>query len=514
MIFIQRGILHISFLFFISLFQTECIAQTFDSTAFKYASFIDKNRLKKHLEIFVSDSLEGRETSSIGFLKSANYVSYIYDSLNFPVMVKGSYFQEIPLVKIRNSPKRIKTGKKDYTDLLDFFSYGGFGEVDLVDKEIAFVGYGIEDSVWNSYNTVDVSGKVVLFLEGTPSTKRKIQPISVKFNGSAGIKKKLKIAKKKNAIAALIVIKDFQKSNQYAKKVIDKEKLMYLEGERDFPFFYINEEMANELLNTNRYSVNKFTKKIYKKGAPISFNTSESINISSTDSGNNLKCRNILGYLEGKNDQQEVIIVSAHLDHLGLHDGKMYRGADDNASGCAAVLNIAEAFSRASNEGFRPKRSILFLLVSGEENGLLGSKYYTNNPVFPLENTIANLNIDMVGRTDTVHIKGDEYIYIIGSDRISPILHETNDKANSNYVHLNLDYTYNDAKHPLKLYRRSDHYNFVKKGIPVIFYFSGLHEDYHEPGDTKDKIEYELLEKRTKLVFHTLWELANSEEKL
>jgi hypothetical protein len=493
--------------------QFRCFGQSVDSAAIKYSAFIQQQQLKKHLKIFVSDSLEGRETTTIGFFKSANYVSYIYDSLQFPKMVKGSYFQDVSLVKIRNSSKRIKTNKKDYTDLLDFFSYGGFGEINLINKEIAFAGFGIEDTTWNSYGNIDVSEKVVMFMEGIPSTKNEIS-VANKYNGSAGIKEKLEIAKSKNAIAALVVINDFEKSNQYAKKVFNKKRLMYLEGDRDFPFYYISEKMANEILKGNRYSIKKITKRIFKSCHPISFETQGTVNISSSDSGNNMKCQNILGYLEGKENQDEVIVVSAHLDHLGLHDGKMYRGADDNASGCAAVLNIAEAFSRATNEGFQPKRSILFLLVTGEENGLLGSKYYTQNPVFPIENTVANLNIDMIGRTDSIHNIGDEYIYVIGSDRISPKLHELNEQANSSYTNLDLDYIYNDVNHPLKLYRRSDHYNFVKKGIPVIFYFSGLHKDYHAPGDTEDKIEYKLLEKRTKLVFHTLWKLAFSDEKL
>src|SRR5690606_10497180 len=163
---------------------------------------------------------------------------------------------------------------------------------------------------------------------------------------------------------------------------------------------------------------------------------------------------------------------------------------------------------------FKPKRSILFLHVTGEEKGLLGSKYYTDTqPVFPLENTIADLNIDMIGRVDDEHQSNPDYVYLIGSDKLSTELHNLSEAVNQKYFNLQLDYTFNDKDDPNRFYYRSDHYNFAKNNIPIIFYFNGVHEDYHQPGDTPDKINYEILAKRTQLIFATAWELANGENR-
>lgn len=225
---------------------------------------------------------------------------------------------------------------------------------------------------------------------------------------------------------------------------------------------------------------------------------------------------NVLAYIKGTEKPDEVIIISAHLDHIGISkNGNIYNGADDDGSGTVAILKIAEAFKLAENNGHSPKRSILFLHVTGEEIGLLGSRYYTNeDPVFPLKNTVANLNIDMIGRVDEKHKNNRNYIYLIGSDKLSQDLHDVSEAVNQKYFNINLDYTFNDENDPNRFYYRSDHYNFAKQNIPVIFYFNGTHQDYHKPTDTPDKIEYDLLETRARLIFHTLWELANRDERV
>ncbi len=223
---------------------------------------------------------------------------------------------------------------------------------------------------------------------------------------------------------------------------------------------------------------------------------------------------NVLAYIEGSEKSDEIIVISAHLDHVGVEKGVIYNGADDDGSGTVAILEIAEAFQRAQMEGNGPKRSILFLHVTGEEKGLLGSRYYTENPIFPLANTIANLNIDMIGRIDERHQENPNYIYLIGSDKLSSELHVISEETNKKYIQMDLDYKYNDDNDPNRFYYRSDHYNFAKVNIPIIFYFNGTHEDYHRPTDTPDKINYELLESRTRLIFHTAWELANREDRI
>ncbi|SDB27897.1 Peptidase family M28 [Flavobacteriaceae bacterium MAR_2010_188] len=222
---------------------------------------------------------------------------------------------------------------------------------------------------------------------------------------------------------------------------------------------------------------------------------------------------NVIAFLEGSEIKNEVLILTAHSDHLGLSGDSLYPGADDNASGTSALLEIARAFEAAAKNGYIPKRSIAFMHLTGEEIGLYGSRYFIENPLFPLDNIIADLNIDMIGRIDNLHKHASDYIYIIGADRLSKELHFISEKANSLFTKLDLDYKYNDEKDPNGYYYRSDHYNFARYNIPVIFYFNGEHDDYHKVTDTPDKINYALLTKRSKLIFSTAWYLANTDHR-
>ena len=241
-------------------------------------------------------------------------------------------------------------------------------------------------------------------------------------------------------------------------------------------------------------------------------------------SGNSIDSYNVLGYIEGSDKANEVLVITSHLDHIGVEaNGQINNGADDDGSGTVAMMEIAEAFIMAKEDGNGPRRSLLFLHVSAEEKGLLGSKYYTDNPIYPLTNTVANLNIDMIGRVDSLHIEQPDYIYLIGSDILSDDLHDVSEKANEDYVGLTIDYRYNDPTTLVyefgrwrenRYYYRSDHYHFIKNNIPAIFYFNGTHKDYHAPTDTVEKINYALLEKRTRLIFYTAWEIVNREERL
>ena len=222
---------------------------------------------------------------------------------------------------------------------------------------------------------------------------------------------------------------------------------------------------------------------------------------------------NIWAYIEGSEKPNEVLVISAHYDHVGMKNGNIYNGADDDGSGTVALLEIAQAFQKAKKAGHGPKRSILFLHVTGEEHGLHGSRYYSENPLFPLANTIANINIDMIGRRDVAHADSNNYVYVIGADRLSSDLDKICAEANAKYTKINLDYKFNDPKDPNHFYERSDHYNFAKHGIPSVFFFNGVHEDYHGKDDNPEKIEYDALTKRTRLAFVVAWDLANRENR-
>ena len=239
--------------------------------------------------------------------------------------------------------------------------------------------------------------------------------------------------------------------------------------------------------------------------------------------GKMVSTENVASIITGSQFPDEYIVLTSHLDHIGQEGGQINNGADDDGSGTVTMLEIAEALQIGLENGYKPKRSIVFLHVTGEEEGLLGSAYYTENPLYPLEQTIVNLNIDMIGRNDPLHDTDDDYLYLIGSDILSQDLHDISVSINEKYSKLDLDFRYNDPMlkvyergrhYANRYYYRSDHYNFAKNDIPVIFYFSGTHEDYHLPTDTVEKINYPLLTKRARFIFHTLWELANREDRI
>lgn len=282
------------------------------------------------------------------------------------------------------------------------------------------------------------------------------------------------------------------------------------------------------ILASDEFEGRKTGEEGQKKAAKYLVDYYKSINVSATNEMNYLQnipsnyfkgrskndSENVLAFIKGSEKPDEIIVISAHYDHVGTKDGEIYNGADDDGSGTVAVLEIAQAFKIAKDRGNGPKRSILFLNLTGEEIGLMGAKYYAENPVFPLENTVANLNIDMIGRVDEKYTDNPNYIYLIGADKLSKELHQISENVNATYTNLELDYTYNDESDPNRYYYRSDHYHFAKNNIPVIFYFNGVHEDYHQPTDTPDKINYKLLAKRAQLVFYTAWELANRPERI
>jgi hypothetical protein len=279
-----------------------------------------------------------------------------------------------------------------------------------------------------------------------------------------------------------------------------------------FPVIYINEKIAETLVGKDQYE------KLKRKGKKKSLirQSGCELSLGMVHETSALNGENVVAMLKGTDTNAGSIIISSHYDHLGKKDSLVYYGADDNASGTSAVIELARIFTMAARQGYRPKRNIIFLNVSGEEKGLLGSSYFVSHSPIPLNNIEADLNIDMIGRTDSIHDSTgvSDYVYVIGADRLSSELNSINERQNSLSVRLNLDYKYNAADDPNNFYRRSDHYNFARNGIPVIFYFDGKHADYHLPADVPSKINFDLLTKRARLIFLTAWELANRNDRI
>jgi hypothetical protein len=265
-----------------------------------------------------------------------------------------------------------------------------------------------------------------------------------------------------------------------------------------------------------RYLIEQYQKAgiSYPKGASDYYQRIPAAYLNAKYNENLNDSENIWAFIEGTDKKDEIVVISAHYDHVGMKKGEVYNGADDDGSGTVAILEMAKAFQKAKNEGHGPRRSILILHMTGEEHGLHGSRYYSENPLFPLKNTVADVNIDMIGRRDDLHPDTNDYVYVIGSDYLSTDLYTVCESVNQKYIHLTLDYKFNDKKDPNRFYYRSDHYNFGKNGIPAVFLFNGTHADYHKATDEVSKIEFDALTKRTKYGFAIAWEIANRADKL
>jgi hypothetical protein len=479
----------------------------------KYASTITQEELKEMLYKYASDEFEGRETGEKGQKLAVEYLKTQYQSLEIPTPLgDDNYFQKVPLEKQSVSEAKISVNGKDFKSFEDHIVLRASGNTEITTEDIVYVGYGIHAENYSDYKEIDVKNKIVLAKAGEPKDAdgNYITTGSAEdtkwTNGRQSLSSKRDAATEHGA-KGLILLDSymFTRYAPYYQRQAESGtsgRLSLKSNESEMMMLMINENLAKALHPS-----------ILEDEKPKNLKTNLSLAIE--NKSEEITSENVVAYIKGSTKPEEILVISAHLDHEGIKNGEVYNGADDDGSGTIAILEIAEAFKIAEKSGHGPKRSILFLHVTGEEKGLLGSRHYTdNNPIFPLENTVANLNIDMIGRTDPKRKEGNRnYVYLIGSDKLSTDLHNISEEVNKKYCNIELDYTFNDDNDPNRFYYRSDHYNFAKNNIPVIFYFNGTHDDYHQPSDTPDKIEYDLLENRARLVFHTAWEIANRESK-
>ena len=483
------------------LFTVSVSAMAQDKVAEKYAATITKEDLHEDLSVLASDALEGRETGKRGQKMAAAFISANFEELGLRAPVKNgnmqSHLQPVELYSSVPGDTYVEVNGKKKKNFEDVLFYGKSGAKKITSADIVFAGKGSAED----FATVKAEGKVALvFVDNLRSPKLMQNSEEAK-------------------VSMLFVVTDstaesFQNTASRFKRYLSGGRLSLEkpgEGGETQGMFIVSPQVATEIFNTSLdklYAAAEKGKNGLKKikVAKIKYQTEQKTK--------EVKSENVLGYLEGSDKKDELIVITAHYDHEGIKNGEVYNGADDDGSGTSAVLELAEAFVKAKEDGHGPRRSILFMTVTGEEKGLLGSSYYTSHPVFPLENTVADLNIDMIGRIDPKHEENSNYVYLVGSDRLSTELHEISEKVNEVYTKFDLDYTYNDENHPDRIYYRSDHWNFAKNNIPIIFYFNGTHEDYHQPTDDVDKINFDLLQKRARLVFHTAWVLANREDRI
>jgi hypothetical protein len=485
----------------------------------KFMNSIDQNTLRQNLTVLASDELEGREPGTKGGELTQAFIMETLQSYGFGKMEGTEILrQEIYLKNASWSEVHFIVGEDKFRHMWDFLAFVGRNNdsLELQTDEVVFMGYGIDDNKYSDYrNKPKLKDKVIIIVNGEPINENGEYLITGNNQNSdwnENIQRKLDIAREQEVKCVFILensIKDMLAANR--REILRPQPVAKDENNNNFVnHAYISIDMLKVLISDER-KVEELLKQ-----PQMHVNTSFAAYLSGVmiKKFSVLEGANILGVINGGKYPNEFLTVSGHFDHVGKRGESIFYGADDNGSGTAALLSIGKTMMEATQAGYRPDRTILIIFLDAEEKGLVGSNYYVNNPLFPLENTLVNLNLDMLGRIDAEYQDKDKYIYVIGSDRLSKELHSLAVSVNAQYTGLILDNTFNGENDPNQYYFRSDHYNFAKNGVPAIFFFNGVHDDYHQVSDTVDKIEFDYLQNRTQLVFQLLWEIANKRERL
>lgn len=486
--------------------------------ALLYAKLINSAQAKTHLGVLASDEGKGREAGTLWGDKAAQYIADYYRKIGLNGAVNGAYMQEVAAKRVLLT-ESVKVKGMSFKPVVDFFnmpasvSLSGY---DLKTDSILFAGFGVIDEGLQPYNDFqdhEVAGKVVMLLGSGPR------------DAAFSFQQKISYLSFHKAKAVLMVEPVVDNKSDGLMQHLSGTQML-LEGAQELaateqmtqgmPIIYIGKKVADALLKDAKTDLVSVRKKLLESNKPFPFMFKTNFSAQASRALQKVNPSNVLGFIAGSDPvlKEEVLLLSAHYDHLGISrytvGDSINNGADDNGSGTTGMLLLADAFMQATKAGKGPKRSIMFMAATGEEKGLLGSSWYVDHPVIPLDKTIANLNVDMIGRTDTLPHPNKNYLYIIGADRLSSDLDRIVKKTNADYSKLELDERYNVRNDPFQLYYRSDHYNFAKQGIPVTFYFAGFHGDYHKTSDEIEKIDFDLLCKRAQLIFFTAWELANA----
>jgi hypothetical protein len=486
---------------------------------------ITPTELRMHLEFLASPELGGRYTLSPNFAIAARYLAAHLEAYGFRgAGDNGKFLQTFEVISAKpdttKSSLEITTaGKTTNYHFGDFYLTAAIGGGEA-QGQIVFVGAGISSPAQkhDDYSGLDVKGKIVLIVSGIPAGIDGSQ-LSEKEQGQGA-------AQAHGAVGVLVIpsqrILEFMKNKNFQERAASRETVrLAREADGKLPALTLGPALAEELATACGLDLKSIYEMVGRKQAPQPRKTDVSARMSVSQHLTRTTTQNVAGILEGSDPKlkNEYVIFSAHYDHLKTGpSGEIFPGADDDGSGTTAVLTIAHAMSME-----RPKRSILVIFHAGEELGLLGSEYNTDYaPVVPLEQMVADLNIDMIGRSrppgdkelEDEHLTDANTVYLVGSNRISPELHEISEETNTQFQKMKLDYYYNDPNNPERIYFRSDHWNYAKHGIPIIFYFDGTHVDYHRPTDTIDKIDFTKMTKITRLVFETGWRLANLDHRL
>ncbi|MCS7209960.1 MAG: M28 family peptidase [Fimbriimonadales bacterium] len=490
------------------------------------AETITPSDLQAHLEFIASDELEGRDTPSRGLDIAGLYiVSHLRRWGIKPAGENGTYYQTLRFRydTVNTAETRIQVGERT-------FEYGvGFVARPValnVTASLVYVGHGWSNPQQgvDPYAGYEVRGKVLVVQAGYP---KEVVQLGLDKAEAAGWRSPEQNAQQRGALAILrIDPSDMDRLERIARAWSQRRSVEGLREASAVPLIVASQALLEAIFTGEAVSAAELIRRA-NEGEPaptFALSPDKQIRINLSVRTQQEVARSVIGVIEGADPalKHEYVSIGAHLDHVGVArsgEGSMriYNGADDNGSGCVALMEIAEAFAT----GPRPKRSILLLWYAGEEKGLLGSRLFVEQPTVPLQNIIVNINLDMVGRSkqpnDTDprnrYLSGPNEVYVIGPNVASPDLGRWLNTVNDQYLKMTLNPMYDSLNHPEQLYFRSDHYSFVSKGIPAVFFFTGLHADYHQVTDTVEKIDFEKMARVARTVFGLAWELADAPER-
>jgi hypothetical protein len=492
---------------------------------------ISSAQLKDYLSFIASDEMEGRDTPSRGLDTVAKFLAMNLSRWGFkPAGDDGSFLQKIALSRdlVDKAETRVQLDDQPLDFGVDYIPSAR--PADLPATQMVFAGNGwlIKSKNIDAYKGIDARGKIAVIFgpaNGYPTGIR-----SADLSGTRG-EDWMNAAQyaQKQGVVGMIIIPDFQYLANWERnrtRVTERGSIkvdkFQLPAGAQIPQIVLSLRVAEFLFQDERQTAQSIFESIYAGKVPDSFalNANKKLSIAIKVKSDHTSTQNVVAVFEGSDPalKNEYVALGAHYDHVGMGlpaaGDTIYNGADDDGSGTTALLAMAEALTKART---RPKRSVLFVWHAGEERGLWGSRYFTNNPTLPLAKIVTQLNIDMIGRSkkegDTNPLNkaltGPNEIYVIGSKMMSTELGELVESVNKQYLNLTYDYRYDDPGDPNRFFFRSDHYNYARKGIPIAFFFDGEHEDYHKPGDSVDKIDFQKMEKVARTIYLTLWEVAN-----
>ena len=512
-------------------------SKTAKEAAARGVGLITAAQLKDYLYFIASDEMEGRDTPSRGLDTTAKFIAMSLSRWGLkPAGGDGTYFQRIALTsgQLDSAATHAEINGQRFALGEDFLTTpvaGGFS------GPLVYVGRGwvVKSKNIDSYNGLDVKDKIiVVFGEGLPQGLTRSDLTGKRGEDWAN---PVLYAEQHGARGVLVIpdqrmLDNWEQARQrtLVRGATTVEK--FQSQNAPVPSIWLAAKMADALFQGEKYDVRTLVTRGLsgEPVEPFELSANKKVSFSIVAKPEKLTTQNVVALFEGSDPmlKDEYVALGAHYDHIGdatkggqcppVNGDTICNGADDDGSGTTALLAMAEALSHAK---MRPKRSVLFIWHAGEEKGLWGSRYFTEYPTVPLDHIVTQVNIDMIGRSkkqgDTNprnrELSGPNEIYVIGSKMMSTELGELSETVNKSFLNLTFNYTYDNPADPNRFFFRSDHYNYARKGIPIIFYFDGVHEDYHRPGDEPQKIDYQKMEKVTRTIYMTVWEIANRPER-